>query len=457
MNSDISNICRKMWKLEKDFLLFEKKIKNIYFWKLVRFPVFNKIAIEQNIYKKAHTYKKKNFWIKMYSKYLRIINTVFYNILRNKNPVDILIFVSRNKKFNKERKNDIYSEGIRKEVENKNYEFVEHLITENKYNKNYICDDHFSFYWYVKKKFNLLNLNQKENMYVNEIEKLIKNSFNISIDIKSLIVNKILNFQQDYAFYKKVFKIRKVKKIYITCSYGKEALIEAAKKKNVESIELQHGTINKYHMGYSYPDIKNIPYFPDKLYLFGKFWKESTPLPIKDKNIKYYGFEYLKMKYDKYKNVDKNKKQIIFISQGTIGKKLSKMAYNFSKKNKKYDILYKLHPGEIERWENDYPDLINADKLKNFKLIKSNNKTIHEYLSKSEYQIGVYSTAIYEGLIFNCKTILLDLPGIDYMRYLLQNNIAFLVKDANGILDVIKNKSFNKINKQEFFSNFDKK
>ena len=40
---------------------------------------------------------------------------------------------------------------------------------------------------------------------------------------------------------------------------------------------------------------------------------------------------------------------------------------------------------------------------------------LYEFLSRVEYQVGVFSTTLYEGVEFNCKTILLYLPGIKYM------------------------------------------
>ena len=50
------------------------------------------------------------------------------------------------------------------------------------------------------------------------------------------------------------------------------------------------------------------------------------------------------------------------------------------------------------------------------------NVDLYEYLAKSEYQAGVFSTALYEGVEFNCKTILLKLPGIEYMDQFIKIN-----------------------------------
>ena len=51
--------------------------------------------------------------------------------------------------------------------------------------------------------------------------------------------------------------------------------------------------------------------------------------------------------------------------------------------------------------------------------------------------IGVFSTTIYEGLLFNCKTFLLDLLGIEYMNSLVDNNYVKKIKYIGEFIDSI--------------------
>jgi hypothetical protein len=242
----------------------------------------------------------------------------------------------------------------------------------------------------------------------------------------------------------------------LVCSYGKEALIAACKNNNVKCIEIQHGTISKYHLGYSFPNNKEVPYFPDEMYMFGKYWYESTPVPLTEEKITYYGYPYMEERIKEYKNNKKKKNQILFISQGTIGNKLSETAYEFAKDNKEYNIIYKLHPGEYNRWRNDYDNLIKAEKLDNFKVIDNNKINLYKLLSESEFLIGVYSTAIYEGLIMDCKLILINLPGIDYMDYLIATQKIKIAYSCKDIKKIIKENKFASINKNYFFKTLTK-
>src|SRR5699024_2275823 len=112
----------------------------------------------------------------------------------------------------------------------------------------------------------------------------------------------------------------------------------------------------------------------------------------------------------------KKKKQILFISQGTIGKELAKLALNISRNMPDYHFIFKLHPGEFDRWRSEYTELSTAAKFENFEVIDNNKINLYRFLAESDYQIGVYSTAIFEGLTLGCKTVLFNLPGIEYMK-----------------------------------------
>jgi hypothetical protein len=129
-------------------------------------------------------------------------------------------------------------------------------------------------------------------------------------------------------------------------------------------------------------------------------------------------------------NEKQRKNQIVFVSQGTIGKKLSLLAYELSKKVTNYKIIYKLHPGEYSAWKQLYPYLEESD----ITVIDSNNISIYSLFGESKIQIGVYSTAFFEGLYFGLYTFLIDINGIEHARILLDLNYAILVSDIEDLI-----------------------
>jgi hypothetical protein len=144
--------------------------------------------------------------------------------------------------------------------------------------------------------------------------------------------------------------------------------------------------------------------------------------------IKVTGYPFLVSQMEELKNTPKKKYQILFLSQGTIGNELS--AYQLASIMPGYEIVYKLHPGEYGSWQN-YQHLIKAKGLENFRVEEGDSSPLHYLLAESEFQVGVSSFAIFEGLAYNCKTILVDLPGIEHMEYLLTKQ--HVMHSKNGV------------------------
>lgn len=65
------------------------------------------------------------------------------------------------------------------------------------------------------------------------------------------------------------------------------------------------------------------------------------------------------------------------------------------------------------------------------------------------------STAILEGLCLNCKTVLIDLPGIEELNYLLDGQIVMKAQDVNELYESITNFKGENYNRNYFFAEFD--
>ncbi|WP_213818718.1 hypothetical protein [Garciella nitratireducens] len=453
MQYTVSDIVEFIFFIEKKYNLLNYKIKGIYFWKIVRFNIFSKIAQITKVYDEAHPQKmqKKDFkyYIKRIKEEQKIIK---FNALKGDYKKDILIFEhTRNTEI--EGKNiDIYTYYIANELKNKklDYECLQLKLLDKFTTIDNLRLAIIPFSKMYKKN---ISFHTEEINLLQKIEEEILKKFHVNVDVTFIVKKEIRNFINKYRYFDKLIKKRQPKKIYLVCSYGLEALIFAAKSHGVEVIEFQHGTMSRYHMGYSFPNNDYVPYFPDKILLFGKYWKDSTPLPLPEDCLIIYGYPYLDQQIKKY--IDKTKiknNNIVFLSQGTIGERLSYIAYEFAKKNIEYHVFFKLHPSEFKIWKEKYSSLLKASQLSNFQVIDENSKNLYEIFSKCEYQVGVYSTAIYEGIAMGLKTILVDLPGIEYMEYLIKKTIALKIKNEDELSMYIKqNFEFNLCKKDYFF------
>jgi hypothetical protein len=234
-------------------------------------------------------------------------------------------------------------------------------------------------------------------------------------------------FKIETDYYKKILDFVAPKKIYVVIGRGFEALIAEANRRGIEVYEIQHGIITKYNLDYSFPEQASVPYFPNGMVVFGKYWYMSTPMPIPEKNIVSFGSPYLLSRMEAYKDYVRNDKQVVFVSQSTIGKKLMPYVLQLAQARPDLAIIVKLHPTEFPVWKEHYPELLEAQKLANVEVVDTFAKNLFELFATSAYQIGVYSTALYEGIFMGCKTILVDLPGVEHLEYLVENQYAQLV------------------------------
>ena len=312
---------------------------------------------------------------------------------------------------------------------------------------------------YVHKKFNKVEFTKEEEQFILKIQNELEDTFNINLNISWMMKTHILNFRHDYKRYIDLFRKRKPEKVFVVVAYENHAVVAAAKHLGIETIELQHGTITYYHLGYSYPEktrLKGeIPYFPDKILSFGDYWMNGDMSPIDMENVIPVGFPYFEYQSRDFIGLDVIDSQVLFISQGVIGKYLSKLAFEFAKSNADLKIIYKLHPGEYETWRQNYPELVEASDFDNFEVIDNSEIPLYRMLAESNYQVGAFSTAIYEGMMFGCKTFILNVPGVEYLDDLIEKGYVFKIEDADDLNDNLDNFTPTDYDRNFFFKNLD--
>ena len=177
--------------------------------------------------------------------------------------------------------------------------------------------------------------------------------------------------------------------------------------------------------------------FPDYLFTFGDYWTEAVEYPIPDEQIISVGYPYLEEEMKKYSEID-SKDQIAFVSQEMIGEGLSQFAVELAEYNAfDYDIVYKLHPGEYDRWKEAYPWLLDAD----LEVVDGSGRELYRLFAESTAQIGVGSTALYKGLASDLETYIYDLPGSSVLQPLIDDGSASLVTSVGELVSSLDRKS----------------
>lgn len=283
------------------------------------------------------------------------------------------------------------------------------LVIDPKADRSKLIKDSFSLsdvISYYNKKFHHLTMSAYLNSKFYDFENECNSYFNLDINF----------FHHFYSVYKlcceyydigQIFNdYPNIKKMFIVCAYGEPmGLIKSAHEHKIEVIELQHGIIAFNHLGYHYPDSSKVDgaYFPDKIYLFGKYHYfakfSSTMKPIVFGAQKIIREFYLKQ-------IEEIPKTILVIGQGLEVGNFFKMTYEIAALLPDYNIKYILHPSEIMTSEEL---ILHKNNCNNLTVYNNFDINVYQLMKETEYVISRMSTLCLEATLFQKKLILLDI------------------------------------------------
>lgn len=452
-----SDIC-KFLELEEKYNLYNKKILNVNYWIYSRFFIWEKIQQVKFGLGDAHR-KSRSEWI---SSFQIISGLLFNSFIKPKQfPKDIDLFILSHPRrvWNDGHYECCYTTSLALEyhksiVGERPYLFHHEKPVKEKnifyLDKIMVMGNLFYLLYRIFRKKHYKKLYKQLEKELNEVLNQINLIWNINIEnhkIIKLISKKILICTEKRKLYEKLLIKLHPKIIVEVVSYVMDSMIinELAEKHNIPTIELQHGTMGREHIPYNYTQGHHIPQFPEYIFLFSDYWKKTSSLPINEKNIKVTGFPYFDKQMKKYPKQQHDKLSIIFISQGTIGHALSRFAVDLVNHldMHKWTVFYKLHPGEFESWEKEYPWLNTST----IKVIGKNEKNIYELFSICDVQIGVYSTALFEGLGYGLHTLIYKIYHSELFEELCRTCYADFFTDIDECIDKLETIPYTKIKK----------
>ena len=443
----VKELYEKLLQLEEDLDLFNQVMSGVIFLERVRTGIFFRIVQSTIIGQPSSAIRYSS--LRKIKFYLSSIIDVPRNPLFSRSK-DVL-FVGNERRLLRDdgRWWDIYTDPVIDCLDS-SYVSVEH---------DYLLDhrtpakttglrrlDFLYFLANLKRALGLarVSLTIKEKQLVHQISDEVSKRFGADIDIGKTIQLTLEKRKANLGLYTRMLKRIQPKIVVIVVSYGKEDLIETCKSLRITTVELQHGVISPYHPGYAFQgDIRRKSTFPDYLLTWGDYWKKCTEYPLDADHIVSVGYPFIEEIKSKQVDVTK-KKQILVISQERIGTLISRFAVKLSEtRGLDYKIVYKLHPRECDNWRETYPWLADA----NLEVIDTTDVVLHKLFAESMIQLGVFSTAIYEGLSYGLDTYLIDAPGVEYFTPLLKTGQVRKVSSPEELLNLI--------NKQEASLPFD--
>jgi len=446
---DTKILYEKFLSLEKELDLFTTKINGVHFWERIRVDIYIKILkIDAGIPIPGPKKVSSKFRY-----YLRSITNVGRNpFLSGKKKI---LFAGTPRRLIRSDGYwwDIYTDPIINLLKESSLS-LEYSFLFNHFNpaktKNLRYFDFIELLGHLQQKLGIskISINEKDKHVIQTIRKKIIDEFGVDIDVSQRVTLMLERRKSRLHLYHLLLKRIKPKLVVVVVSYGKEDFIEACKSQKIPVVEFQHGVINRFHVGYSYEGIlRQKLTFPDYLLSFGEYWGKDIEYPIPPEKIIPVGYPLVDEKREKYRNTER-KNQIVFISQTTAGAILSKFALELSKKEgNPYEIVYKLQPQECDDWQNLYPWLIDSK----VNVIDQKSDILHQILAESKIQIGISSTALYEGLAFGLRTFIVDGPGVEFLDTLVKSGIVKRTSSPDHLLTLLKESEESKSFDIEYF------
>lgn len=432
----VQALCQSLWDVEREFALFDFEVDGVKVWQYMRMPLYYHVAERAGIFLAPHVEKDSRLSrLAKAGKYL--IGALFHNpFLRRGKVEQIVIEHPRSVQLAGEAV-DIYSCFHVRELRRQGIPYLCLDRAELGAGHRKARDparsfiDIFPVLVKLAGLFRRTRLTEEQRGTLRAVSEQLSRQLGVPLDLEALLRPAVLKFQVNYRLYRALFRRLKPKRLVVVVSYAYGDAIKAAKDLGIETVEIQHGTFSRYHMGYSYPgSTRGLEYFPDRFLAWGRFWRDMEVLPLPPEAVQISGFPYFNGLKDSCASIVRNDKRVVVLSQGALGCKIADQVYALRDVLSDFEIVYKLHPGEFARWQ-DYESLRKLAEQPNVRIAKQEN--LYELLAGAGYQIGVFSTAVYEGIGFGCRTLLLDLPGVEYMADLVDQGLATLVRDPDEL------------------------
>ncbi|MCS7016760.1 MAG: hypothetical protein NZM42_11670 [Gemmatales bacterium] len=220
--------------------------------------------------------------------------------------------------------------------------------------------------------------------------------------------------------------------IIVAINPAERALVEACRYLGIITAELQHGMIGPYDLTYTTPGHVGQRTFPDYMLTFGPYWRKYTSLPVVPGKSIDVGFPFLQEVVERWEP-SVRQLRIVVLSQPGCCEALSQWALRLARVAPPcYRVAFRLHPADATDGET-----CRRLQTQGIEVVPP-AQSLYDLLASSIGQVGVFSTALYEGLAFGLRTYIAPLPGYQYMRPLIQRGWARLLEDERQIFDDIQ-------------------
>lgn len=438
----------KFLEIEKKYDLYDKKSENVNYWVYERFGIWNyRVCTERLKLFSSQSNAKQNISGTARTLVNLLKNCIFRGRIRQRH-YDICFVAHERRCRVGEHYECIYTEHLSRHFENcitleEPFELkhFKPVINRNLYYTDYILvtGELYSRFHMIFKTNLYRRIYRQIRGDTEAAIKEINDAYGLEMptdEICRLLTRRVLIGKNCKKSYEKLVRRINPRLIVEVVHYNLQNMMinEIAYKYGIKTIELQHGTMHDEHIAYQYGIDQTIPQLPQALFTFSEYWNQVIHLPQASTQVTAMGFPYFEEKAaQSLDDRDDRVTNILFLSQGTIGKYLYQLACELDGllDRSQYHIIYKLHPAEYSDWQERYGI---SGKGTHMEVIDTPDTDLYNLFAKSSIQVGVYSTALYEGIGFGVRTYLYDIAHADTMDRLVQMGAAEYICSAEDLL-----------------------
>ncbi len=430
VHAALKEVTEKFLAIEEELGLLNRRIAGEPFWELIRSGVRRKILGEMGIYskKEAPRIQGTGYLVRVA---LHILGDSLFRNPYFAGKADLLFFgMHRRRLLEDGFWHDIYCDPLIEQLEKEGARCL--MIERPPFGRPIpgpVKTRRISYYDFIEacallvRRLGLarIRFSADDRAFLEKVQERINGEFGTSVN---LLLHAKLALEAEKSllpFYRALLSRVAPKAVVVVNSAGHIQLIKACRERGIPLIELQQGALHRYML-------EGLEYVPDYFFAYGDFWKQFVTLP--PERVLSVGFPYYELESKKYREVPRKNNQILFLSQPTTGRLISRLALELARElGDEWRIVYKLHPEEGAGWRTRYPSLVDSQVA----VMTDEDKSLYELLAESAVQAGVNSTALYEGLGFGLPTYLVEAPGVETMDALLEVGSARLVSSATEL------------------------
>lgn len=439
--TDSHELYHRFTKLESQLNLFDFEWNGIPVWELVRYKIFEYLACDSGVWSSFQGTKSRprlNTWKR------RLASTRYaHKWFVPWRGCDVLVCGHpRRKPSGSGKWIDIYTDPIRAELENRG---VNTAQVERPFGQNGIAhlrppeSDSVRYLELVNGLARMLRSlplappsDFSNRLY--EAERSFESQFGTRVRLIEYMWEAYRKFSAQRTIWRGVFCIMRPKLLLLVVGYGKEGIVAAAEESGVVSAELQHGSPSAQKVNSDYDGVTRPRRFATDLYLaFGQYWIDRNSWPLKEDHVVDFGFPYMAEKRAELE-LGSERDCVLFISQPSVGEVLSSLAVACSRNiDMGRRVVFKLHPAERSAWKSRYPCLVDSE----VEVIDDDGEALYQLFRQAYVQVGVYSTALYEGLALGCALVVVNTSGAEFMEDVVNRGWAVYCKGETDIEEAI--------------------